>query len=56
MLDFERLDIHFNLNLILAFEILWHSPRVPADAASAILEVICYQYFSFLIHNFKRSG
>jgi hypothetical protein len=38
-LRFKRPKVNINQHLVLAFEILWYSPRVPATGAtSAILE------------------
>gem|GEM_PF-4331334 len=45
-------QVDSNLHLVLASEIRGHSPRVPADAASAELECTGGQYFAFFIHYF----
>jgi len=50
-LDFKRPEIHIYLYLVLAFETLWHSPRVPAYAASAILEFAGGKYIACFVHN-----
>lgn len=52
--DFKGSQIDIDLHLESAFESFWHSPRVPAGTTSTILELICYQCCSFLIHNFER--
>jgi hypothetical protein len=54
LLDFKRPEIQIYLYLVLAFEILWHSPRVPADAASAILELAGGKLLAGLVDNCKR--
>jgi len=54
LLDFKRPQIHIYFNLVFAFEILWHSPRVPAYAASAILEFAHSKLLSGLVDNRKR--
>ena len=53
---FKRPQVNIHLHLVLALEILWHSPRVPADAASAILEFARGNYVSGFIYNsqFRR--
>jgi len=56
VLDFERSGIHFHLDLYLAAEPGWYSPRVPADAASAILELILVNHPSRLVHQRERRG
>jgi len=53
LVDFNRPQIYVYFYLVLAFEILWHSPRVPADAASAILEIARGKYISCFIYNLK---
>ena len=53
LLNFNRPEIHIYLYLVLAFEILWHSPRVPAYAASAILEFARGEYCPGFIHNLQ---
>ena len=50
---FKRPQVDIHLHLVLALEIPWHSPRVPADAASAILESARGKYVSCLIYNFQ---
>jgi hypothetical protein len=47
---FKRPQVNIHLHLVLAFEITWHSPRVPAGAASAILEFARGKYISSFIH------
>jgi len=54
LLDFKRPEIHVYLHLVLAFEILWHSPRVPADAASAILEFARGEFLAGFVDNRNR--
>jgi len=49
---FKKPQIDIHLHLVLALEILWHSPRVPADTASAILEFARGKYAAVLIDNF----
>ena len=49
---FKRPQIDIHLHLVLALEILWHSPRVPACAASAILEFARGKNVPILIYNF----
>jgi len=49
---FKRPQIDIHLHLVLALEILWHSPRVPACAASAILEFTRGKNAAGLIDNF----
>ncbi len=49
---FKRPQVNVHLHLVLALEILWHPPRVPADAASAILEFAGGKYVSCLIYDF----
>jgi hypothetical protein len=53
LLDFKRPEIHIYLYQVLAFEIFWNSPRVPADAASAILELAGCKYCSGFIYNLQ---
>ena len=36
LFDFKRPAVHVDLNAEAAAEVIWHSPRVPADAASAV--------------------
>src|SRR5512133_3232077 len=55
MPDFKGSQVHLDLHLELALEPFWHSPRVPADATSAILELVCHQHSSFLIHDLERT-
>lgn len=52
---FKRPQVNIYLHLILAFEIPWHPPRVPAGAASPILEIARGNYVSCLIHNSNLS-
>src|SRR4030042_5139840 len=56
LLDFKRPEIHIYLYQVLALAILWHSPRVPAYAASAILEIARGKYCPCFIHNLKFRG
>ena len=51
LVDFKRPGIHIYLYKVLAFEILWHSPRVPAYAASAILEFAGGKFLAGLVDN-----
>lgn len=53
LVDFKRPGIHIYLYKVLALEILWHSPRVPAYAASAILEFAGGKYISCFIYNLQ---
>jgi len=53
LLDFKRPEIQIYIYLVLAFEILWHSPRVPAYAASAILEIARGKLLAGLVDNFN---
>jgi len=46
---FKRPQVNIDLNLVFAFEILWHSPRVPARTASAIPEFAGCQHVSCLV-------
>ena len=48
---FKRPQIDIHLHLVLALEILWHSPRVPASAASAIGELAHGKYAAILVDN-----
>ena len=52
LINFKRPKIHIYLDLVLAFEILWHSPRVPAYTASAILEVARDRYDYYFLHEY----
>ncbi len=48
---FKRPEVGIYLHLVLAFEVGWHSPRVPAGAASPILEVAGGKHRSGFIDN-----
>jgi len=39
LLDFKWPKINVDFDSVFSFEILWYPPRVPADAASAVLEL-----------------
>ena len=52
--DLKRSQVDIHLDLELTLEILRHPPRIPADAASPVLEFVGHQYPSFLIHDLKR--
>ena len=45
---FKRPQIHIYPHLAPVFEALWHSPRVPANAASAKLDSAIFKYVSCL--------
>jgi len=44
-------QVDINLDLVFALEVAWHSPRVPADAASAIGEFAGGKNLSRLVNN-----
>ena len=48
---FKGPKVNIYLHLVFAFEILWHSPRVPAGASSPILEFTRGKYISRFIHD-----
>src|SRR5512139_2925866 len=54
LVDFEGPQVDMDLHLELALEPFWHSPRVPAGATSAILELVRDQHSPFLIHDLER--
>jgi len=54
VLDLERSEIDAHLHLEPALEILWHSTRVPAGAASAILETAIEDHLSGFVYNLQR--
>jgi hypothetical protein len=56
VLDLERPGIEVHLDLHLAPEPGRYSPRVPADAASAIFELILVDYLSCLVYHRERRG
>jgi len=51
LFDFKRPQADINRNLTPAVEIAWHSPRVPAYAASAVPECAGIENVSRIIHN-----
>jgi len=51
MLGCKRPQVNIYLHLVFALEVVWHSPRVPADAASAIGEFTGGKNLSRLINN-----
>jgi len=53
---FERPKVNVYMYLVLAFEVPWYPPRVPANAASAILESAGGKYVSCLIDNLQFRG
>ena len=53
---FKGPQVDIYLDLVFAFEIVWHSPRVPADAASAIGEFTGGKNLSRLINNLHGRG
>jgi hypothetical protein len=53
LLCFKRAKSHINLDLVLAFEIIWYSPRVPADITSPILKSAGINNISRLVYNPK---
>jgi hypothetical protein len=52
-LCFERPHVGINLHFEFSFEITWCSPRVPAGAASAIVEFVGGKNFAGLVYNVK---
>ena len=50
---FKRPQVNIHQYLVLALEVLWYPPRVPAGAASAILEFAGGKHVSRLIDNFQ---
>ena len=55
-LPFKRPQVHIYLHLVFALEVAWHSPRVPADAASAKGEFAGGKDFSRLVNNLHSGG
>ena len=53
---FKRPKVGFNFDLVFAFEGFWYSPRVPAGAASAILEFSGGKNIAFLVNDFQFRG
>jgi hypothetical protein len=50
---FNRSEAKVYQHPILAFEIIWYSPRVlTAGAASAVLELVGYKYVSCFVYDF----
>lgn len=54
LLKGPQVDIY--LHLVFALEVAWHSPRVPADAASAIGEFAGGKNLSRLVDNLHSGG
>lgn len=55
MPDLKSSQVDIDLYLEPAFEIRWHSPRVPADATSAVFERVLSQHGSILCDDTKCS-
>jgi hypothetical protein len=54
LFDLKRLQVDIHSYLDLAFQILRYPPRVPADAASPVLELPGIYDLARFINNFKR--
>lgn len=53
---FKRPQVDIYLDLVFALEVTWHSPRVPADAASAIGEFAGGKNLSSLVNDLYIRG
>lgn len=49
--DLEGSEVDIHLHLELSLEVIWHSPRVPAGAASAIPETVIEQHLSGFVND-----